>query len=96
MEHGDRGQPGGGTLTLTLTQTQTQTQTPTLTLPLTLTRTRTQHAHEVLLFEQEAHNLPPFGPPYVARDNPYGIALELLLYGGTGVYPLLLTSPTDY
>ena len=55
-----------------------------------------QHAHEVLLFEQEAHNLPPFGPPYVARDNPYGIALELLLYGGTGVYPLLLTSITDY
>ena len=48
---------------------------------------RMQHAHEVLLFEQEAHNLPPFGPPYVGRDNPYGTALELLLYGGTGKYP---------
>ena len=38
----------------------------------------------MLIVEQEAHNLPPFGVQYVARDNPCGVALELLLYGDTG------------
>ena len=47
----------------------------------------------MLIVEQEAHNLPPFGVQYVARDNPCGVALELLLYGDTG-NPTPTPSPT--
>ena len=46
----------------------------------------TAQAHEALLRERELYGLPSVGPPYEARDNELGVALELLLYGATGKY----------